>query len=114
MGLAAYGNAVSDQNNVTSNSFYNSSTSTTNKTSAINPCNCKGYDGPGGPCYSGPGGPAYDGPGGPAYDGPGGPAYDGPGGPAYDGPGGPAYDGPGGPCYSGPGGTGRNCPIICK
>ena len=30
-------------------------------------CNCKGYDGPGGPCYSGPGGPAYAGPGGPAY-----------------------------------------------
>lgn len=87
---------------------------------APNPCNCRGYDGPGGPCYSGPGGPAYDGPGGPAYDGPGGtcysgpggpmydgpggPEYDGPGGPAYDGPGGPAYDGPGGPCYSGPGG----------
>ena len=21
-----------------------------------NPCNCKGYAGPGGPCYSGPGG----------------------------------------------------------
>ena len=94
----------------------------------VNVCNCKGYDGPGGPCYAGPGGPAYDGPGGPAYsgpggpcysgaggpmydgpggpayDGPGGPMYDGPGGPAYDGPGGPAYDGPGGPCYSGPGG----------
>jgi hypothetical protein len=89
-------------------------------------CNCKGYDGPGGPCYSGPGGPAYAGPGGPAYDGPGGacyagpggamysgpggPAYDGPGGPAYDGPGGPAYDGPGGPCYSGPGGPAYDGP----
>lgn len=35
-------------------------------------CNCKGYAGPGGPCYSGPGGPAYNGPGGPAYAGPGG------------------------------------------
>ena len=23
---------------------------------AIDPCNCKGYDGPGGPCYDGPGG----------------------------------------------------------
>ena len=91
-------------------------------------CNCKGYSGPGGPCYSGPGGLAYDGPGGPAYRGPGGacyagpggpeyrgpggpayagpggPRYDGPGGPAYKGPGGPAYDGPGGACYSGPGG----------
>ncbi len=91
-------------------------------------CNCKGYAGPGGPCYSGAGGPAYDGPGGPAYRGPGGvcyagpggpeyrgpggPAYagpggsryDGPGGPAYKGPGGPAYDGPGGACYAGPGG----------
>ena len=83
-------------------------------------CNCRGYAGPGGPCYSGPGGPAYDGPGGPAYagaggpcyrgpggpehDGPGGPAFSGPGGPRYDGAGGPAYDGPGGPAYSGPGG----------
>ena len=84
-------------------------------------CNCKGYAGPGGPCYNGPGGAAYDGPGGPAYrgaggacyagpggpeyDGPGGPAYKGPGGARYDGPGGPAYDGPGGPAYSGPGGA---------
>lgn len=84
-------------------------------------CNCKGYAGPGGPCYNGPGGAAYDGPGGPAYrgaggacyagpggpeyDGPGGPAYNGPGGALYDGPGGPAYDGPGGPAYSGPGGA---------
>jgi len=42
-------------------------------------CNCKGYDGPGGPCYAGPGGPAYAGPGGPAYDGPGGHCYSGPG-----------------------------------
>jgi hypothetical protein len=32
-------------------------------------CNCKGYDGPGGPAYSGPGGPAYAGPGGPCYAG---------------------------------------------
>jgi hypothetical protein len=39
---------------------------------AQDPCNCKGYSGPGGPCYAGPGGPAYDGPGGPAYRGPGG------------------------------------------
>lgn len=86
-----------------------------------NVCNCKGYSGPGGPCYDGPGGAAYDGPGGPAYSGPGGAcyagpggpeyngpggnAYDGPGGPRYNGPGGPAYDGPGGPAYSGPGGT---------
>lgn len=73
-------------------------------------CNCRGYDGPGGPCYSGPGGPAYDGPGGPAYDGPGGPCYDGPGGPMYGGPGGPAYDGPGGPAYNGPGGPAYDGP----
>ena len=53
-------------------------------------CNCKGYAGPGGPCY------------------------DGPGGPAYKGPGGPAYAGAGGPCYAGPGGTGESCPRICK
>ena len=33
---------------------------------ARNVCNCKGYDGPGGPCYAEPGGPAYAGPGGPA------------------------------------------------
>lgn len=31
---------------------------------AINPCNCKGYRGPSGPCYDGPGGPCYSGPGG--------------------------------------------------
>jgi len=61
-------------------------------------CHCKGYAGPGGPCYSGPGGPAYDGP----------------GGPAYSGPGGPCYSGPGGPCYSGPGGTGEDCPSLCR
>ena len=67
-------------------------------------CNCKGYAGPGGPCYAGPGGAAYDGPGGPAYRGPGGACYDGPGGPEYRGPGGPAYAGPGGPRYDGPGG----------
>ncbi len=73
-------------------------------------CNCKGYDGPGGPCYSGPGGAAYDGPGGAAYNGPGGPCYAGPGGPAYDGPGGPAYDGPGGPAYDGPGGAAYDGP----
>jgi hypothetical protein len=42
---------------------------------AINPCNCKGYAGPGGPCYDGPGGPCYDGPGGPCYSGPGGNGY---------------------------------------
>jgi hypothetical protein len=65
---------------------------------AIDPCNCKGYAGPGGPCYAGPGGPAYDGP----------------GGPAYSGVGGPCYAGVGGPCYSGVGGTGANCPSICK
>jgi len=70
------------------------------------PCNCRGYAGPGGPCYAGPGGSAYDGPGGPAYSGP--------GGACYAGPGGPAYDGPGGPCYDGPGGSGINCPSICK
>ena len=23
---------------------------------SADPCNCKGYDGPGGPCYDGPGG----------------------------------------------------------
>ena len=45
---------------------------------AIDPCNCKGYAGPGGPCYAGPGGPAYDGPGGQAYSGPGGACYAGP------------------------------------
>ena len=50
-------------------------------------CNCKGYAGPGGPCYSGPGGPAYNGPGGPAYAGPGGPCSRSPGGERYDGPG---------------------------
>lgn len=83
---------------------------------------CKGYNGPGGPCYAGPGGPAYAGPGGPCYAGPGGSQYsgpdgsmyDGPDGPAYTGPGGPCYAGPGGPCYSGPGGTGIACPAICK
>ena len=64
---------------------------------ASNICNCKGYSGPGGPCYDGPGGAAYDGP----------------GGPAYSGPGGACYDGPGGACYSGPGG-GRMCPAICR
>ena len=51
-------------------------------------CHCKGYAGPGGPCYSGPGGPAYNGPGGPAYAGPGGPCSRSPGGERYDGPGG--------------------------
>lgn len=61
-------------------------------------CNCKGYAGPGGPCYDGPGGAAYDGP----------------GGPAYSGPGGPCYSGPGGPKYSGPGGSGAFCPSVCK
>ena len=35
---------------------------------AVDPCNCKGYAGPGGPCYAGPGGGAYAGPGGPAYE----------------------------------------------
>lgn len=73
-------------------------------------CNCKGYDGPGGPCYAGPGGPAYDGPGGPAYRGPGGACYAGPGGPAYDGPGGPAYSGPGGPMSRAPGGPAYDGP----
>ena len=70
----------------------------TTPASASDPCNCKGYAGPGGPCYAGPGGGAYAGP----------------GGPAYDGPGGPCYAGPGGPCYSGPGGTGKRCPKVCK
>ena len=64
---------------------------------ARNVCNCKGYDGPGGPCYAEPGGPAYAGP----------------GGPAYKGPGGACYEGEGGPCYSGPGG-GWNCPSVCS
>ena len=88
---------------------------------ARNVCNCKGYDGPGGPCYAEPGGPAYAGPGGPAYAGPGGPcnselggrAYAGPGGLAYAGEGGPCYEGEGGPCYSGPGG-GWSCPSVCS
>lgn len=65
---------------------------------AINPCNCQGYSGPGGPCYNGPGGPAYSGPGGPAYAGPGGPCYSGPGGNMYAGPGGNMYSGPGETC----------------
>ena len=30
----------------------------TTPASASDPCNCKGYSGPGGPCYAGPGGPA--------------------------------------------------------
>ena len=64
---------------------------------ARNVCNCKGYDGPGGPCYAEPGGPAYAGP----------------GGPAYTGPGGACYEGEGGPCYSGSGG-GWNCPSVCS
>ena len=80
---------------------------------ARNVCNCKGYDGPGGPCYAEPGGPAYAGPGGPCNSEPGGPAYAGPGGPAYAGPGGACYEGEGGPCYSGPGG-GWNCPSVCS
>lgn len=67
-----------------------------NVSSAIDPCNCQGYSGPGGPCYTGPGGNMYSGP----------------GGNMYAGPGGPAYDGPGGPCYDGPGG-GWNCPSVC-
>lgn len=103
-----------------------------------NVCNCKGYDGVGGPCYggvgglaysgvggpayagvggpcyAGVGGPEYDGVGGPRYDGVGGPAYDGVGGPAYDGVGGACYAGVGGPCYSGIGGTGASCPAVCK
>ena len=64
---------------------------------AINPCNCNGYSGVGGPCYDGVGGPAYAGV----------------GGPAYSGVGGPCYSGVGGPCYAGVGG-GWNCPSICK
>ena len=64
---------------------------------ARNVCNCKGYDGPGGPCYAEPGGPAYAGP----------------GGPAYTGEGGPCYEGEGGSCYSGPGG-GWTCPSVCS
>jgi hypothetical protein len=28
---------------------------------AVDLCDCKGYSGPGGPCYAGPGGPAYAG-----------------------------------------------------
>ena len=72
---------------------------------AVDVCNCRGNDGPGGPCYSGAGGPAYAGPGGPAYSGV--------GGPCYAGIGGPEYSGVGGPCYSGPGAMGANCPSIC-
>lgn len=89
---------------------YRQSTTQYSQPVANDVCNCKGYDGPGGPCYDGPGGPAYRGPGGPAYDGPGGPCYDGPAGPEYSGPGGPAYDGPGGPRYSGPGGAAYDGP----
>jgi hypothetical protein len=37
---------------------------------------CRGYAGPGGPCYTGPGGGMYTGPGGGAYTGPGGCAYE--------------------------------------
>jgi hypothetical protein len=33
-------------------------------TAVSDPCNCRGYKGPGGDCYAGPGGPAYAGPGG--------------------------------------------------
>ena len=80
---------------------------------ARNVCNCKGFDGPGGPCYAEPGGPAYTGPGGSCNSEPGGPAYAGPGGPAYTGEGGPCYEGEGGPCYSGPGG-GWSCPSVCS
>ena len=72
---------------------------------ARNVCNCKGYDGPGGPCYAESGGPAYTGPGGPAYAGE--------GGPCYAGEGGPCYAGEGGKCYSGPGG-GWSCPSVCS
>ena len=64
---------------------------------ARNVCNCKGYNGPGGPCYAEPGGPAYTGP----------------GGPAYAGEGGPCYAGEGGKCYPGPGG-GWSCPSVCS
>ena len=56
---------------------------------ARNVCNCKGYDGPGGPCYAVPGGPAYAGEGG------------------------PCYAGEGGSCYTGPGG-GWACPSVCS
>lgn len=38
-----------------------------NVSSAIDPCNCQGYSGPGGPCYTGPGGNMYSGPGGNMY-----------------------------------------------
>jgi hypothetical protein len=31
---------------------------------AVDLCDCKGYSGPGGPCYAGVGGPCYPGPGG--------------------------------------------------
>ena len=36
----------------------------TTPASANDPCNCKGYAGPGGPCYEGPGGSCYFIPGG--------------------------------------------------
>jgi len=42
----------------------------------IDPCNCHGYDGIGGPCYDGIGGPAYAGIGGPCYSGIGGTGKD--------------------------------------
>lgn len=74
----------SSGNSYSTNSFANNQPSynvpTRAPATSKNVCNCKGYAGPGGPCYSGPGGPAYDGPGGPAFRGPGGPCYDGPGG----------------------------------
>jgi hypothetical protein len=57
---------------------------------------CRGYSGPGGPCYVGPGGGLYAGPGGGRYEGPGGGLYAGPGGGLYAGPGGGMYEGPGG------------------
>jgi hypothetical protein len=65
---------------------------------------CRGYSGPGGPCYVGPGGGLYSGPGGGLYSGSGGGLNSGPGGGLYTGPGGGMYSGPGGGLYAGLGG----------
>lgn len=65
---------------------------------------CRGYTGPGGPCYSGSGGGLHSGAGGGLHSGPGGGLHKGPGGGLYKGPGGGMYAGPGGGLYRGPGG----------
>jgi len=55
----SYGSYNPYQTSTIANSGIASNQSTPN-----NPCNCKGYSGPGGACYAGPGGPCYSGPGG--------------------------------------------------